>query len=382
MSAHTHVRVGALAALVLAAAASGPALAGSPGVPAFVIDGGTVVSASGTTRLVLDCNLLAVGTFAPAPGATLVLVGYGSPVLAGTPTLAGLTLALHGTAAIAQPTLVSGSLSLQSGWVWLGGYDLTAPIVSGGSAASYVVTPDTLGRLVRPVDAGTNALFPVGGSRYDPVTLRTGTGADAFRVAVFDTVPPAGIPAGAGLLHSWAIAQSSPHSTGPTTAALQWNVAEQGAQFDRSFGLPTSAVAYRWLGAAWLPQPGVRRTDNGLDPPVDTLVVPDVGLWTLASPAGVTAVGPALPVTVQLAPPEPHPVRGGGLVRYGLPREAGVSLTLYDLAGARRLVLADGRESAGWHVARLDASRVPDGVYFLRLVAGRDVRTARCVVLR
>jgi hypothetical protein len=364
------------------AALAGPAQATAP---ALVIDGGTYVTSLRGTQLVLQGDLLAAGTFSPGPGSTLVLAGYGSPTLMGTPTLASLLLALHGTASLAQSTALSESRFLASGWLSLGGHDLIVPILAGGSAASYVVTPDTLGRLARPVGAGSDVFFAVGNSHYDPVALRTATGTDNFRVAVLDAVPPQGIPAGSGLSRAWAISQSSPHSTGLTYSSIQWNASEQGPQFDRTFVHPMSAVAYRWLGGAWVAQRGVRRTDNDLDPAVDSLFIPDVGLWTLGGPSGFTAVdraGPTGPATLRLAPPEPHPVRGEGVVRYGLPREAEVSLTLYDVTGARRLVLADGRAAAGWHTARLDASRMPEGVYFLRLTSGRDVRTARCVVLR
>ena len=354
-------------------------------VPALVIDGGTVVRVSGATQLVIAGDLIATGSFDPRAGSALVLAGYGSPSLSGVSTLAGLTLALHGTASIAEPMTVAGPLALQSGWLSLGGHDLFAGAITGGSAASYVVTPDTTGRLERTVGVGADVSFPVGNSHYDPVSLRTQSATDSFRVAVFDAPLQTGIAPDHGLTRAWAITHPSA-ATGAMLTSVQWNTNEQGSLFDRSIGNATSAIAYRWLDGSWAPRSGVRRTDNGLDPAVDSLLIPDVGLWTLASPAGASAVtspiAAELPVSLELGPPAPHPIRGGGLVRFGLPREADVTLALYDVTGARRLVLADGRQRAGWHVVRLDASRVPEGVYFLRLAADREVRTTRCVVLR
>ncbi|HET7250160.1 MAG TPA: T9SS type A sorting domain-containing protein [Gemmatimonadales bacterium] len=356
------------------------------GAPMFVIDGGTTVTLDRATSLVLEGDLLAGGAFVPGPGSMLVLAGYGSPALAGVPSLASLVLALHGMGSLAQATALSDTLFLQSGWLSLSGHDLFAPVVAGGSAQSYVVTPDSLGRLARPADAGSIAYFPIGDSHYDPVSLRTGSGADTVRVAVLDAVPPQGISAATALTRAWAIARNQPSGNGPTHASIQWNASEQGPSFDRSIGQPTSAIAYRWLGSTWVAQPGVRLTDNGLDPAIDSLSIPDAGLWTLAGPSGTSAVGPIAisgrPATLQLSAPAPHPLRGEAVVRYGLPSEAEVTLTLYDVAGARRVVLAQGRAAGGWHTARLDATRIPDGVYFLRLTSGRDVRTSRCVVLR
>jgi hypothetical protein len=376
-----------IAPIVISVALVGLTGAGraSGSAPQLVIDGGTTVTLRASTSLVVKGDVLATGTLAPGPGSTLVLAGYGSPALVGVSSLAGLKLSLNGSASIAQPTTLSETLTLSSGWLSLGGHDLVAPIVAGGSAASYVVTPDTLGRLVRAVNAGTNAYFPVGNSHYDPVSLRTQTGTDNFRVAVLDAPPTTGITPSTALTRAWAITQASPGGTGPSHASVQWNVNEQGAQFDRTIGQATSAIAFRWLSGTWVAQPAVRLTDNGLDPAVDSLSITAPGLWTLAGPAGALAIDPAglaIPATLQLATPEPHPLKFAGAVRYALPREAEVTLALYDVTGARRVVLASGHAAAGWHVARLDASRVPAGVYFLRLDAGRDVRTTRCVVLR
>jgi hypothetical protein len=383
MSARLRIRSSIVMAMALVAlVVTSPA---SAVAPQLVIDGGTKVTLSASTSLVVQGDVLATGTLAPGPGSTLVLAGYGSPALVGVSSLAGLKLSLHGTASIAQPTTLSETLTLSSGWLSLGGHDLVAPVVAGGSLASFVVTPDTLGRVVRAVNAGTNTIFPIGNSHYDPVSLRTQIGTDNFRVAVLDAPPTTGITPSTALTRAWAITQSSPGSTGPAHASIQWNVNEQGAQFDRTIGQATSAIAFRWLSGTWVAQPGVRLTDNGLDPAIDSLSITAPGLWTLAGPAGALAVDPpgsGIPATVQLATPEPHPLRFAGAVRYALPREAEVTLALYDVTGARRVVLASGPTAAGWHVARLDASRVPAGVYFLRLDAGRDVRTTRCVVLR
>lgn len=381
----------ALGALLLLAAAPArpdgtlPLSAQSgPAVPAFVVDGGGQVRLSGSTRLVLDCDLKNFGAFTPAPGSAVVVRGYGSPTLLGVGTFADLSLALQGTVSIANSAAVTGTMSLGSGRLSLAGHDLTVNTFTGGSAASYVMTPDTLGRLSRVVTSLAPVSFPVGHSSYDPVTIRASIGGDVFRVAVIDAPPAGGLAPATALTRAWAVAQqNAPGANGLLTLSVQWNTGEQGASFDRTVGGPTSAWAWRWNGASWAPQPGVRRWDNGSWPAVDSLVSSLTGVWTLG---GVTHLlgsesTPATPGVVELAPAFPNPSRGGTTLRFGLPRGGRVSLEIYSVRGERVAALADGELEPGWHTRRWDAARAPAGIYFARLVAGREARSAKLVIV-
>lgn len=372
----------ALGLLALAA----PVLAAGPGTPAFVVDGGTRVTLSGTARLALDCDLRNQGVFQPAPGSEVVLTGFGAPLLTNV-YFADLRLALHGTAAIATATSVTGRLTLQSGWLSLASHDLTVgTTTTGGSAASYVITPDTLGRLVRYVGAGADVAFPVGNASYNPVSIRTGIDADAFAVAVLDAPPTTGLAASEALTRAWLVRHTYPAGVnGRLTMSVQWNAAETGPGFVRSVSATNGAKAWRWSGATWLPQDNVRTWDNGLFPAVDTLVTLDAGLWTLAGNSALVAVdpgAPAAPRTLELASAFPNPAHGGASFRFGLPVHAHVTLALYSVLGERVATLADDERAAGWHLVRLEGTRLPAGMYFVRLQAGRDVRTGRLVVTR
>ncbi len=380
-------RILAIAAwLVLAVAPAFAATASGPAVPAFVIDPGTRVIASGTTRLTVDCDLRNYGSFTPAAGSAVVLTGYGSPQITRV-GFADLQLALHGTASIANATTVAGWLTLGSGWLSLAGWDLTANGgVSGGSPASYVITPDTLGRVVLAVDAAHNTVFPVGNAGYDPVAIRTGTGSDQFRVAVLDAPPTTGVVPAEALTRAWAISHANAAGVnGPLTVAVQWNAPETGAGFVRSVSASNGARAWRWLGGTWAVQPGVRTWDNGAFPAIDTLVTPDAGLWTLAGISSLVAVElapAATPGALELAPASPNPFRGATTLRYGLPRGAHVTLALYSVIGERMTTFADAEQSAGWHIVRLEDARLASGIYFLRLQAGAEVRSNKLVVMR
>ena len=102
--------------------------------------------------------------------------------------------------------------------------------------------------------------------------------------------------------------------------------------------------------------------------------------------------GQVRPGEIGLEGPWPNPLRTRAVVHYDLPREAGISLVLYDAGGRQRAVLAEGLQPAGRHSLTIDtrhaALEVSPGVYFIRLeVAGRagsgrpTVITHRALVL-
>ena len=100
-----------------------------------------------------------------------------------------------------------------------------------------------------------------------------------------------------------------------------------------------------------------------------------------AFPIGLLAADAAPARGTRLLPLAPLPVRTAGRMRYELAREAEVRLEVFDTQGRRVAVLAEGRQAAGMHEVRLDASRLGNGVYFARL-AGPGIHDAvRFVVL-
>lgn len=103
----------------------------------------------------------------------------------------------------------------------------------------------------------------------------------------------------------------------------------------------------------------------------------------LVEPNGSVAVGdPAAPAGLALAPARPNPCAGATRIRYALPAEARVSLGVYDVAGRRVRVLADGVAGPGEHEARFDAAGLAEGIYVVRLEAGGAVLARKLTVLR
>jgi len=111
--------------------------------------------------------------------------------------------------------------------------------------------------------------------------------------------------------------------------------------------------------------------------------------WTDAghdSTYGAPQVGigdqPELPVAFTLAQNVPNPFRAAGTrIRYALPRDAHVTLEVFDVSGRLVTVLVDEPQTAGDHEARWLPSATAAGTYFYRLKADDFVETRRLMVL-
>ena len=90
------------------------------------------------------------------------------------------------------------------------------------------------------------------------------------------------------------------------------------------------------------------------------------------------------PSSLQLSGNYPNPLRAGGstVIRFGLPSTEHVTLRVFDLAGRARATVVDRSMRPGWHEVRFDGSRLPAGVYFYRLDAGRSSESRKLVILR
>jgi photosystem II stability/assembly factor-like uncharacterized protein len=66
----------------------------------------------------------------------------------------------------------------------------------------------------------------------------------------------------------------------------------------------------------------------------------------------------------------PNPLNAVSTIQYSLPSNGVASLKVYDVTGKQVAVLTDGYQVAGNHTALLDASTLPSGVYFYRLISG------------
>ncbi len=90
----------------------------------------------------------------------------------------------------------------------------------------------------------------------------------------------------------------------------------------------------------------------------------------------------AMPTEFSLSQNYPNPFNPSTVIRYGLPVNARVTLTVYNVLGQTVVILAAGEKEAGYHELRFDASNLSSGVYFYRLRAGDFVQTRKLLLLQ
>jgi len=83
------------------------------------------------------------------------------------------------------------------------------------------------------------------------------------------------------------------------------------------------------------------------------------------------------PLRLVLQPAIAHAAIGAIALTLDLPASGPVELTAHDLLGRRIATLADGWMPAGRQIRTWSPRGVTAGVYFLRLRAGGEVRSAR-----
>lgn len=78
----------------------------------------------------------------------------------------------------------------------------------------------------------------------------------------------------------------------------------------------------------------------------------------------------------------PNPFNPSTQIRYALPKDVSVRLTVYDLLGREVAVLVNEVKPAGLHAVTLDATRYASGIYFYRLEAGNVTFTRKMTLIK
>ena len=78
----------------------------------------------------------------------------------------------------------------------------------------------------------------------------------------------------------------------------------------------------------------------------------------------------------------PNPLNPSTSIDFVLPQDEIVSLSIYDAAGREVASLLNERRAAGRHRVSLAVERLPNGVYFYRLQAGRNFAVKKLAVVR
>lgn len=84
----------------------------------------------------------------------------------------------------------------------------------------------------------------------------------------------------------------------------------------------------------------------------------------------------------RLLPAYPNPALTSARISFELTYPAEATVSIFDLLGRQVVVLVTGMQSAGSHEFTVDATDLPAGLYFYKLVVGRHIETKSLVVLK
>jgi mannan endo-1,4-beta-mannosidase len=119
----------------------------------------------------------------------------------------------------------------------------------------------------------------------------------------------------------------------------------------------------------------------GIESPRDSSILSMFARYSKLLESGVGNVT-ASPSGFALAQNFPNPFNPATTIRYAVPRSGHVLVKLYDLLGRELLTLVDGQKTAGVYDVRLNADRLPGGVYYYRMSAGTYSETRAMMVVR
>jgi len=78
----------------------------------------------------------------------------------------------------------------------------------------------------------------------------------------------------------------------------------------------------------------------------------------------------------------PNPFNPTTVIRYQLPVNSTVTLTVFDMLGREVTTLVNDIKNAGSHETKFDGSKLPSGMYVYTLRAGNYTQTKKLVLLK
>ena len=92
--------------------------------------------------------------------------------------------------------------------------------------------------------------------------------------------------------------------------------------------------------------------------------------------------GPGAPTAALLEAPYPNPFATAATVAFTLDQPGHVNLEVFDVRGRLVATLADGPQTTGRHVVRLDGADLPTGTYLIRMASAAGVQTRTVALIR
>jgi hypothetical protein len=117
---------------------------------------------------------------------------------------------------------------------------------------------------------------------------------------------------------------------------------------------------------------------------MDTLIVPVSGVGIMLARIELDA---QLPHILVLYPNYPNPFNPVTTLRYDLPENDHVNITIYDMLGRQVKTLMDQTQDAGYKSVIWDATNdygkpVSAGIYLYQIQAGENISTKKMVLLK
>lgn len=106
------------------------------------------------------------------------------------------------------------------------------------------------------------------------------------------------------------------------------------------------------------------------------------GVFKSDSPTGIQVTGNILPEKFNLSQNYPNPFNPVTQIKFDLPQNSLVQLTIYDITGKEITKLVNGSMQQGSYSYSFDAGGHPSGVYFYRLDAGKFTDTKRMILVK
>ncbi len=89
-----------------------------------------------------------------------------------------------------------------------------------------------------------------------------------------------------------------------------------------------------------------------------------------------------IPKVFSLSQNYPNPFNPVTTIRYGLPEEVYIELSIYNISGQQVAILVNEMQQAGYHQVSWDGKGVASGIYFYRIQAGQFTQTRKMILLR
>jgi hypothetical protein len=109
---------------------------------------------------------------------------------------------------------------------------------------------------------------------------------------------------------------------------------------------------------------------------------PGNGHLTVQNPNGTENQISNIPDSYSLAQNYPNPFNPVTVIKYGIPKAASLSISVYNLLGQKVATLVNETKDAGYYDVRFDGSNLSSGIYIYRIVAGSYTDMKKMVLMK